>query len=682
VSNEIRSGGRSTRAGAHRAPRATSPVRAAKAVKTRAVKTRDAERSRAGAGAGASKVGFRSRSMLVRMSAVVVLAGLVGVGLARPGVPSPEPTVSQFLLAWESQHYLQAAELTSGPPKSVAASLAGAYERLDASNPTLSIRRISQQGKTATAQFDATIDLGGTGLVWSYLGNFALRDGNAGWKVVWSPSVIVPGMTGKEQLAVFSAFYQRSQLLDAAGQPLIAPSKEYQVGVVPDQLSNPARTATALAAVTQIPADQIEGQIEQTLQGDFLELITYTPSQYAKLRASLAAVPGLQVREQTERLFTSIAPDVVGTVGTETASVLRTNGVEYRPGTTIGLSGLQQTFQRQLTGTPRTEVVLQQSGQAAVDLHTWPGTRGSPVHTTLSTPVQLAADNALTALPTSAAIVAVQAGSGNILAVASHTAAGMPALSPLSGEYPPGQAFTIVSSAAILGTGRLAPNDPVPCPSSNTVDGRVFTNDPPVPSLGSTPSFRTDFAHACDTAFAGGLSMLLNPADLAKASEELGIGGWQLPLASYFSGQLGPLSDAGSVAADMIGTGNVLVSPLDMALVASVVDSGSWHAPSLVAGMSDSSSTTRAAESPQVLNDLRALMRGAMKTSPNQVADVGGTVSGQSGSAPFGSGQQHIDWFVGYQGNVAFAVVELANSASASAAPLAGSFLQKLKAGS
>jgi cell division protein FtsI/penicillin-binding protein 2 len=620
--------------------------------------------------------------MLVRTSAVVVLAGLVGVGLARPGVPSPEPTVSQFLLAWESQHYLQAAELTTGPPKAVAAALARAYERLDASNLNLSMHSISQRGKTANAQFDASIDLGGTGLAWSYLGNFALRDGESGWRVVWSPSVIVPGMTDKEQLAVFSEFYSRSQLLDSAGQPLTVPSKVYEVGVIPDMLTDPVRTATALQAVTQIPEDQIQGQIEQTLQGDFLELITYTPAEYAKLRTSLASVPGLQVREQTERLFESIAPDVVGTVGTETAGVLRTNGVEYRPGTTVGLSGLQQTFQRQLTGTPRTEVVLQQSGQAAVDLHTWPGSPGTPVHTTLSSPVQLAADNALAGLPSSAAIVAVQSGTGKILAVASHTAGGMPALSPLSGQYLPGQAFTIVSSAAILSTGRLAVGDPVPCPSSNTVNGRVFTNDPPEPDLGS-PSFRTDFAHACGTAFAGGLSLLLSDSDLATASHEFGIGGWQLPVSGSFAGQIGQPSGEGSLAADMIGAGDVRVSPLDMALVASVVDSGRWHAPSLITGVADPSSTARAAASPQVLNALRGLMRETMKTSSNKVADIGGNVSGQVGSAPFGSHHQlRIDWFVGYQGNVAFAVIELANSASASAAPLAGRFLRNLQTGS
>jgi cell division protein FtsI/penicillin-binding protein 2 len=621
--------------------------------------------------------------MLIRISAAVLLVALVGVGLVRPGVPSPEPTVSQFLLAWESQHYLQAADMTTGPPTTVAAALARAYERLDASNLQLSIHSISQQAKTAEAQFDASIDLGGTGLVWTYQGGFTLHDGSSGWRVVWSPSVIVPRMTGREQLAVFSGFYPRSQVLDSAGRPLGVPSTVYEVGVTPDMLTNPARTASMLAAVTQIPADQIQGQIDETLQGDFLGLVTYSPTEYAKLRGRLAAIPGLQVRAQNERLFKSIAPDVVGAVGTETAAVLRAEGVEYRPGMTVGLSGLQQTFQRQLTGTPHTEVVLQQSGHAAVSLHTWPGSQGAPVRTTLSSAVQVAADKALAGLPTSAAIVAVQAGTGKILAVASHSAGGRPALDPLSGAYEPGQSFTIVSSAALLSTGRLAPTDPVPCPSSNTVDGQIFTNEPPVPGLGSAPSFQTDFAHACATAFAGGLSLSLNPGDLGRAAQEFGIGGWQLPVTGSFAGAVGTPADQGALAADMIGSGDVRVSPLDMALVSGVVDSGRWHAPSLVTGLTDPNSAARTAPSPQVLSSLRGLMRDAMSTPSNRAADVGGDVYGQAGSVPFLAGRGlHLNWFVGYQGDVAFAVVLLGSSASESAAPLTGSFLHNLKVGS
>jgi hypothetical protein len=69
-----------------------------------------------------------------------------------------------------------------------------------------------------------------------------------------------------------------------------------------------------------------------------------------------------------------------------------------------------------------------------------------------------------------------------------------------------------------------------------------------------------------------------------------------------------------------------------------------------------------------------------MRTSSNQVANVGGDVSGQAGSALFGGHSQlHINWFVGYQGNIAFAVIQLGKSAM-SAAPLAGSFLHNLQA--
>jgi cell division protein FtsI/penicillin-binding protein 2 len=606
------------------------------------------------------------------------------VGLARPGISSAEPTVGQFLLAWESRHYLAAAQLTTGNPQVVAAALASAYQRLDASHVSMSIHGVNQRGRTAQATFQADIDLSGSGLLWTYTGSFGLTDGSDGWRIAWSPSVIVPGMTDKEQLAVVSQFYPRSQITDSAGQSLIVPSKVVEVGVYPGELTDPASTAGALSAVTQIPEDQIEGQIEENPQSQFLELITYTPAEYASLAKSLAAVPGLQVRQVTEPLFDSIAPDIVGMVGTESASVLRTDGVQYRPGTTVGLSGLESTFQRQLVGTPRTDVVLQQSGTAAVDLKTWRGVKGMPVRTTLDSGIQLAADQALGQLPASAAIVAVQASTGRILAVASHDAAGMPTLDPLAGQYEPGQAFTIISSAALLSSGRLAPSDPVPCPPSNSVDGTVFTNDPPEPNLGSTPSFQADFSHACETAFAGGLSLSLTANDLAKASEAFGIGGWALPVSSYFAGHTGQPAGEGALAADMIGTGDVRVSPLGMALAASVVDSGRWQAPSLVWGMTDPASTLRTSESDQVLSALRGLMVATMQTPRNIGANVGGNVAGQTGSAPFGSGVLRSNWFVGYQGDIAFAVVQLSNAKaapSASAVPLAASFLRDLHAG-
>jgi len=665
---------RPARGGAHRAPRTAQPR------VTRPGKPPRDEASKPGP-FGLSK---RSRALVARLCVAVVLAGVVGVGLVRPGTPSAEPTVTQFLLAWESRHYFQAAALTNGNQKAVATQLADAYERLDAADVDLIMRGVTQHGRTARASFRVAIDLSASGLTWSYDNNFSLTDGSDGWRVQWSPSVIVPGMTNGEQLAVVSNWASRKQLLDSDGQPLAVKSTVYKVGVVPDQLSDADLTAADLGKLTQIPVDQIEGQIDQAPSATFISLLTLSPAEYKTMRTRLSRIPGLSVNQTRERLFDSIAPDVVGSVGTETARVLRENGEQYRPGTTVGQSGLQQAFQRQLTGTPETIVILQKSGLPAVRLKTWQGTPGESVQTTLDSTVQVAADQALDGQPTSGAVVAVQARTGKILAVASRTAGGMPSLSPLAGAYRPGQAFTIISSAAILSAGLLkSPDAPIPCRRSNSVAGMSFRNNPPVSGLGPNPSFRTDFAHACSTAFAGTLAYRLSARDLTKASQEFGVGGWQAPIpdTSFYTGQIGQPVNPGVLAQDMIGSGGVRMSPLGMALAAAVVDSGAWHAPSLVPGLTDASTAPRTAVSPRVLGELRSLMRTAATTGPNAVADVGKDVYGQAGDVPYGSGHLWLNWFVGYRDGVAFAVVDLSKSAAKSAAGLAGSFLQGMRPG-
>lgn len=671
------------RGGAHRATRAASGARKSRLPIARMTKVSPAPAppDEAPATSRPAGRGPRSRVRWARLGAGVIVAGLVGVGLVRPGVPSAEPTVTQFLLAWQSRHYLAAAELTTGPPGTVAAQLARAYQRLDASDLTLSMRGISQHGKTASAQFEASIDLGGSGLTWSYANSFAMADGSSGWRVQWSPSVIVPGMTDREQLAVISKQPARAQLLNSAGKPLEVLSKVYEVGVYPGRLTDLQLTAAELGAVTKIQSSQIAGQMQQSLPSAFLSLLTLSPHQYAQMSDELSRIPGLQIRQRTERLFESIAPDVVGSVGTETASVLRLDGEPYRPGTTVGESGLQLAFQRELTGTPETEVVLQQSRGSAVVVKKWLGTPVKSVRTTLNSTVQTAADRALSQLPNSAAIVAVQASTGKILAVASRKAGQLPALNPLDGQYEPGQAFTIISSAAVL-AGGISTKAQIPCPASNPVDGKTITNDPPVTGLGSTPSFEADFAHGCSSAFAG-LALSTSAIELAQASQEFGINdGWSLPVSDSYAGQLGQTSDAAERATAVIGLGGVRVSPLGMALAAAVVDSGRWHAPSLVAGLGDPSTTPPAAASTLVLTELRALMRSGATTGANSVADVGGKVYGQAGNAPYSGKRIRISWFVGYEGGIAFAVAELSKSAGTAAAPLVGSFLQNVRAGS
>ena len=72
--------------------------------------------------------------------------------------------------------------------------LANAYSGLDAAAFYLNMGPITQAGGTATARFTASVDLGQDGAPWMYTGNFTLQRVGQSWKIVWSPSVINPGL--------------------------------------------------------------------------------------------------------------------------------------------------------------------------------------------------------------------------------------------------------------------------------------------------------------------------------------------------------------------------------------------------------------------------------------------------------------------------------------------------------
>jgi cell division protein FtsI/penicillin-binding protein 2 len=621
------------------------------------------------------------RARRIRLIAVIVLVGIV-VGGFVDGFgqePTPEGTVQAFLLAWQRHDYQAAASYTTGQAPAVTSALAGAFTQLDATAMFLSMGRVAQSGDTAEAHFTASVNLGEGGHQWTYSGQFSLHRAGSGWKVQWAPSVINPQLGPGERLAVITQVPARGLILDSSGQALQVPSAVYQVGVWPRTLANPAATAQAFARVTQLNPDQVQGQIQAASPGQFLTLLTLDPGSYTQLAPELGRVPGLQVHRVSQRLFSSEASEVVGTVGSENSGLLRDEGASYQPGTTVGLTGLQAAYQRVLAGAPTTKVVAENSsGVQTSVLQQWPGKPGQPVQTTINSRVQAAALSALGAAPNAAAeIVAVQASTGKVLAVAGQGAAGgqLPAGGALNARLSPGTAFTIVSTAALLGSGFSAATD-IPCTSVANVGGQLFSDQRLASSLGANTSFSTDFAQGCGTAFAG-LSRRLTSSALSSVVSGFGIGSkWQLPLPA-FSGSMPAATSDGQLAGQTIGQG-VQVSPLGMALIAAEVDSGVWRSPMLVTNPPDAAASSKVPLSPAALASLRTLMREAVTSGSAKSAGVAGTpVYGQTALIPTGSGRsfQWQSWFVGYRGDVAFTILASNQSPQISASVLAAQFL-------
>ena len=116
--------------------------------------------------------------------------------------------------------------------------------------------------------------------------------------------------------------------------------------------------------------------------------------------------------------------------------------------------------------------------------------------------------------------------------------------------------------------------------------------------------------------------------------------------------------------------------------MAATAASGTYRPPSLVVEPDQPVPDGQPLD-PNVAGNLQAFMRAVVTNGTgNAVAGVaGGPVSGKTGTAEFGDAdppQAHA-WFVGFQGDIAFAVfVEAGEFGGATAAPIAGDFLNRL----
>jgi len=280
-----------------------------------------------------------------------------------------------------------------------------------------------------------------------------------------------------------------------------------------------------------------------------------------------------------------------------------------------------------------------------------------------------------------AALVAVDVPTGQVLATANSPTTGFDRA--ITGRYPPGSTFKVATSYAYLTRGITTPTATVPCPQSVTIDGREYRNFAGE-SISGSPTFFQDFTVSCNTAFVG-LSRKLADDDLSSAAKALGIGaGWadSVGVAGAFDGSVPATKGGTDAAAAAIGQGRVEVSPLALAVMAGSIGRGTFVAPVLVEDAGGSAPRPSPLDG-EVVSQIRSMMGSVVSTGTGKAlrGTPGGPVRGKTGTAEHGNDPKALPraWFIGYQGDVAFAVlVEEGKSGGTVAAPIAKEFLTNL----
>lgn len=592
--------------------------------------------------------------------------------------PKPDPAARAFLTAWGKGDDAAAGRASDAPP-TAAAAIAATRRALASRSATFTLGAVHTHNGEATATYSARMTLRALG-EWAYQGTLALRKANGRWVVHWAPADLHPQLGAGQALGRTRTLPLRAAILDGTGKPLTRPTEVVTVSILPAALTDRPGTVALLGRTLGVDVARLNAALATAEPTQTVPVIALRQADYVKVRARLHDVPGLRFPMTVQQLAPTptFARAILGRTGPATAEALAATGSAYQASDEVGLSGLQAAYQSRLAGTAAGSVVIRDSsGVVVTTLHTFPGTAGQPVRTTLNNRLQGAAEAVLAAAGKPAALVAVRPSTGAVLA-----AANTPAQSSYNrafvGRYPPGSTFKVVTTAALLGGG-LRPGDPAPCPPTRTVEGKVFRNFEGE-AVGSVP-FSRDFAISCNTAFVG-LSARLPAGALPTAGRSLGVGApWTLPLSAY-TGSVPTPASAVDRAAEAIGQGRVTVSPLSMALVAAAVSDGTWRPPVLVAGQPAGIAPVPLASAPQ----LRQLMRGVVISGTATSAFrsyTGPPVAGKTGTAEFGTGSSPAThaWFIGFQSGRDLAVavlVEGGGVGGAVAAPLAARFLQQV----
>ncbi len=355
-------------------------------------------------------------------------------------------------------------------------------------------------------------------------------------------------------------------------------------------------------------------------------------------RAAILAANGEALAEgpaeEREHPLGDSSIDVTGEVGEaseEAVPLMARQG--FPTGTPVGISGLEQAFNRRLAGKPGGQLLaVPPNGGAPRVIAEAEAEAGAPVKTTIDPELQEVAVAALAGR--AGGIAVLDAKNGDVRALAGQA---------YSAPQPPGSTFKIITTTAALQDELVSLEDEFEINDGINVGGR-FLNNANGEFCGGT--FRQAFAESCNSVFAP-LGPKIGNDDLVGAAERFG---FNSPLTLYapklihevdppestIPEEIGEEIDLGVSA---IGQGEVQATPLEMASVAQTIANDGIREPTAIVNNKQLRPHPHSEKvmSKQIAAELTELMIGVVTEGTGTAGAIPqAQVAGKTGTAELG----------------------------------------------
>ncbi|KAF1682188.1 penicillin-binding protein 2 [Veillonella sp. R32] len=538
------------------------------------------------------------------------------------------------------------------------------------------------------------------------------------------------------RLRMVSVTAARGVMYDRNGQIVAGSRPAYTVSIVPTGKDIDPAELQRLATMLNIKPETIQSKIAAHKGGyEPIRLATdITMDRVTMIEEHRHELPGVSIEVEPLRYYPydSLASQLFGYVGEvseDELNEIKTEDPETTvgPGTILGRSGLEKMYDDVLRGIDGgKQVEVDATGRPVAEVGRKDTIPGRDIHLTIDLPLQKAAEKAVAdqlaslrsqGIPArGAAVVAMDPNTGAVLAMVSApgfnpnwfargiTSAQWNQLNTdpnhpfdnkvISGEYPPGSPFKIVTGAAALELKKVTPNEMIFDSGRHwLIDKRNAEGE----ALGwldfNTALAKSDNVYFYEMGNRVGIEELDRFAKLFGLGEKTGIKLYGESSGNLASPEykrkvfdqdwyLGETFDAA------IGQSFTLVTPIQMAvLMSEVANGGIRYQPYVVSRIDNSDGTPAEIFGPKKIGVLQ-VSKTVMDLIRNALRDVtaeGGTagslfkgwpieIAGKTGTAENATGRDH-GWFVAYAPYdkpriVVVALVEQGSFGAGSAGPI------------
>jgi len=445
-------------------------------------------------------------------------------------------------------------------------------------------------------------------------------------------------MSENNRLRFVPVAASRGAIMDKSGKVLVSNRPSFSLAVVPQEVADKDGLLDRISRLLGLDRSELEERWKK-IKGrakyyPFVLASNISRDQVEIIEENRLRLPGVEIEMKPIREYSSniLAAHLLGYIGEISEDEMTKKGFEeYNPGDYVGKNGIERSWESELHGNDGgRQLEVDSRGRVLRTVSESYPTVGNSVVLTIDAALQKQTEKAFG--DQAGAAVAIDVNSGEVLAFVSYPSFD-PALfsgklpadvwksylddkrhplenKALTGQYPPGSTFKIITALAGLEEGKITENSSVNCSGSYELGGSTFKcwNK----HGHGTTNLKKSLRESCDVYYYQ-LGEHLGVDSIAKTAQKFMLGAPMgiglsnekpglIPTSEWKQKHFGKRWYHGETLPVAIGQGYVLMTPIQMAsMIATVANEGTVYRPFLVKRIVDTDGKTLKEFKPEVI---------------------------------------------------------------------------------